>query len=290
MDAPLVAQPLHRLARRAPYADDPVPLILISAAAQPRRGQVVGSVSPPLVGLAPIVRLYVLGVVFLILLVPRKLGGVLAIQKDDVVGFPKRLRVAVRGGALPHDFVLEIVRAEDGVHQQLQIVARRRVAVEIDASAGLEDAVKLRHSLRHHREIRHHVVRAQKLAHRREQFAELLRTVGYDVLVGALRLQAPAPRVVERGDLRRRIRAAALAEQDVVGGFGVERRIEIDQVDAFVADALAQDVQIVPEVETVGGSFLHVSVQSSPRGRLGIPPSAPAEIYRRRHPPRAASA
>ena len=40
--------------------------------------------------------------------------------------------------------------------------------------------------------------------------------------------------------------AGALAEEDVVGGVGVEGRIEVDEVDALVGDVLAEDVQVSP--------------------------------------------
>ena len=36
------------------------------------------------------------------------------------------------------------------------------VAVEVYTAGGLEDAVQLDHALRHHREIRHHVVLAEE--------------------------------------------------------------------------------------------------------------------------------
>ena len=71
-------------------------------------------------------------------------------------------------------------------------------------------------------------------------------------MVGGFGFNAPMPSVVERGDLRRRLFAALLAEEDVVGGVGVEGRVEVDQVDAFVGDVLAQDVEVVAEVEFVG--------------------------------------
>ena len=76
-----------------------------------------------------------------------------------------------------------------------------------------------------------------------------------DVLIGKLGLDAPAPCVVEGGNLRRRLLAAALAEQDVVSGVGIEGRVEVDEVNALVGDVLTQDVEVVAEVEGVGGGW-----------------------------------
>ena len=59
------------------------------------------------------------------------------------------------------------------------------------------------------------------------------------------------PGIIEGGDLCRRLFAALFAEQDVIGGVGVEGRVEVDQVNAFSVDVLAQDVEVVAEVEFV---------------------------------------
>ena len=40
-------------------------------------------------------------------------------------------------GALPGNLVLEVLRAEDAVQNQFEIVARRRVAVQVQAACGL---------------------------------------------------------------------------------------------------------------------------------------------------------
>jgi hypothetical protein len=40
-------------------------------------------------------------------------------------------------------------------------------------------------------------------------------------------------------------------KEHVVIGFGIERRIEIDEIDRIIADVLAENVQIVAEIESV---------------------------------------
>ena len=112
-------------------------------------------------------------------------------------------------------------------------MARRRVAMEVDTSGWFEHAVEFGEALGHHREVGHHVVLAEELAHGLEQLGQLVGAVGDDLLVGALGVEGPVPGVVEGGDLRRRILAGALLEQHVVGGVGVEGRVEIDEVDGL---------------------------------------------------------
>lgn len=48
-------------------------------------------------------------------------------------------------------------------------------------------------------------------------------------------------------------------EQDVVGAVGVEWRVEVDQVDGFIAHVVAQDLQVVAVEEGVaaGGCSCH---------------------------------
>ena len=44
---------------------------------------------------------------------------------------------------------------------------------------------------------------------------------------------------------------ALFLEENVVAGVGVERRVEVDQVHAGVRDVLAQDFEVVAEIEHV---------------------------------------
>ena len=123
--------------------------------------------------------------------------------------------------------------------------------MEVDAAPRLQHAAQFDDAGRHHREVGHHVVPPQEAAHRADEVHDVLRSAGDDLLVGEFGLEAPMPRVVERLNLRRREFAGRLAKEHVVGRVGVERRIEIDQIDALVRHMLAQDGEVVPEVEFV---------------------------------------
>ena len=61
----------------------------------------------------------------------------------------------------------------------------------------------------------------------------------------------PVPGVVKRLDLRRRFRPGWPLEQHIIGRVGIERRVEIDQVNGCVPDAVAQHVQVVAVIQMI---------------------------------------
>ena len=119
--------------------------------------------------------------------------------------------------------------------------------MEVDATRWLEDSVEFGEALGHHREVGHHVVLAEEVSHGLEQFAELVGSLGDDFLVGALGLEGPVPGVVEGGDLGGGFLAGAFFEEDVVGGVGVEGRVEVDQVDGLVGDVVRRTLRLSPK-------------------------------------------
>ena len=72
-----------------------------------------------------------------------------------------------------------------------------------------------------------------------------------DFPVNRLRLLAPLPRILKRHDLRGGFFPALFLEEDVVGGAGIERWVEVDQVNTGIRHILPQNSQIVAEVELV---------------------------------------
>jgi hypothetical protein len=61
----------------------------------------------------------------------------------------------------------------------------------------------------------------------------------------------PAPRVGEGVELRLAYLPARLAEEDVVIGVGIKRRIEIDEIDARVGKftAIRQPLEIITKIQ-----------------------------------------
>ena len=94
---------------------------------------------------------------------------------------------------------------------------------------------------RHHDEICHHLVAAEKRAERFDHAADLIGFV-YEFVISFLGGEVPVPRVFERRDLRFAVAARFVAEQDVVISITIERRIEINEVNALVFDVIAEDL------------------------------------------------
>ncbi len=109
--------------------------------------------------------------------------------------------------------------------------------MEVYASSGLEHSVKLHQAGGHHYQVGGHGVGADELAQGRNHLLHLQgrgRILDDVQLVGPLRLLSPLPGVGEGLDLGGGILARFLAEEDVVGGVGVEGRVQVDQVDGLV--------------------------------------------------------
>ena len=131
-------------------------------------------------------------------------------------------------------------------------MARRRVAVQIEAAGGLQHAVQLNQAHRHHGEIRHHVIFFQEPAHRAQQFGHIGVARRHHIVKRRLRLVIPVPRILERLDLAVRADASRRFEQYVVIGIRIERRVEIDKVDALARYVFAKHIEVIAIIEPVG--------------------------------------
>ena len=67
----------------------------------------------------------------------------------------------------------------------------------------------------------------------------------------------------KRRDLRLALVPLGRFEQEIVVALGIERRVEVDEVNGFVREVVAQDVEVVAEVKLV-----------HPRGSVGKEPRA----------------
>ena len=65
-------------------------------------------------------------------------------------------KIAFRRRAFPAYFIYEVLIAEDSIQNYAQVMTRRRVTMQIEATSRFENAMKLDEARRHHREIRHH--------------------------------------------------------------------------------------------------------------------------------------
>ena len=173
------------------------------------------------------------------------------IEEDRVVfssphGFTSGSDVVI----MPDDFVAEVGTSEDGIHEQLQVMGCGIVAVQVDRSRRLEDAVHLEETYSHKDEIRLHRL-AMRHARRfddgiggRMLIGEFTVLVDVDVLEG--------PGVLEGGA------GGLAADGRFVGAIRVERRVEIDQVHAVAVHA-AHDEKIIFRPDGTTGKVTPIS-------------------------------
>ena len=67
----------------------------------------------------------------------------------------------------------------------------------------------------------------------------------------ALGLFAPMPRVFKGRDLRLALVPLGRFEEEIVVALGIERRVEVDEVNGFSREVVAQDVEVVAEIELI---------------------------------------
>ncbi len=166
--------------------------------------------------------------------------------------------VSVREGALPNDLIKKSLCAENSIEHQFEIVTGGRIAMEIKAAGGFEDAMQFDQARSHHGQIRHHGGISEKIMERIHHFHDGgVWAIVHKLGVG-LRGVGPIPGVGEGVELRLAGFTGSLAEEDVVIGIGVERRVEVNEVNAGVRKKLrvAQPVEIVAKQQTVHGRAL----------------------------------
>ena len=178
------------------------------------------------------------------------------IEQYGITYSPKALRVIVCGCPFPGNLVLEVRRPKNRIQKNFQVMAGRRVAVQVQAAVGLQDAVQFHQAGRHHHQVGHNGVAADELAEcgnhvlGRRRHRRVLDDVNFE---GALGFLGPLPSVGEGPDLRRRLLSRPLAEQHVVGGVGVEGRVQVHQVHRLGGDVVPQHLKVVAVVEGVRG-------------------------------------
>ena len=97
---------------------------------------------------------------------------------------------------VPDNLISEVPGSEHGVHQELEVVAGRRIAVEVNASGRLEHAAHFEKSDGHHDEVGLHAraVRETRRADHRVQRRVTIRNLAVPCLVHIVQ----RPGVLER--------------------------------------------------------------------------------------------
>ena len=90
-----------------------------------------------------------------VLQVPRR-AWPLNIEKEGVVDTSEFTGVVVRGCPLPNHLILKVILSKHRIHHHLQIMARCRIAVEVDAAGVFQDTFHLQQAGGHHDEVALH--------------------------------------------------------------------------------------------------------------------------------------
>ena len=130
---------------------------------------------------------------------------------------------------------------------QLEVVARGRVAVEVEAAGGLEHALDFDDPLGHVDEVGEQAAVPEHLFQPLDQRHGLLgqRARIQPVDIGQprqprVRLRSPFPGIDERLRLCAVLAALVVVDLEVVA-LGIERRVDIAQIDAVAVDPVAQE-------------------------------------------------
>ena len=259
-DAPLGQESLHLVARIAPVPRHPEKLILwMAPASRPWSRHIPQPITTPFrIGVGVLRRQVVLSIASELLIESGIAVNVSAIVQQKIsdprpVG--SALPVVPFGRSTsPTNLILEVVWSEYRIHKHLQVMARCRIAVEVNAAGVLQRSVQLHQAHSHHGKVGGHVVVAQAVHHGPEHARHVLVGPAHGLLVGPGRGRAPVPGILKRLDLGTAGSTGGLAEEDVVGRLAVEGRVQVDEVYRLVGEVLPppQDVQVIAVVENVG--------------------------------------
>ena len=137
---------------------------------------------------------------------------------------------------MPSDLISKIRLPKDSVHDQLQIMRRCRIAMQINAARVFQNAFHLKQANRHHDRIRFHAL-AMSGTRRRDDVMQGRLSVGDFAMPSEVDI-VQRPCVFERRPRRLR------PDRRRVCLVGIEGRVKVDQVDAVRIHA-AHDVQVV---------------------------------------------
>ena len=147
----------------------------------------------------------------------------------------------------PDDLVSEPFRPEDAIEHGFQVVARGRVAVQVETPGRLQEPVHVFQPFGHVGEVGEHAGFAEHAGQPDNGLVRRPRDRGpvpFQPFAGS---RVPGPRVVERPVLR--VTGRAGREQHAVVGVAVERRVQVDQIDGGIVPP-GHPVEAVAVAET----------------------------------------
>ena len=161
----------------------------------------------------------------------------LCVEQDDIV-FPVEEpgQIHEAEGIVPYDLVAEILRAEDGIHEQLEVVAGGVVAVQVDAAGWFEESFHFHDTDGHVDQVAHHGVAVDGTGGIQQGVESGMLVLDFAV-PGEVDVVKP-PCVLESGA------GGPAADRCGVVGVGIEGGVEVYQVDRGTVHA-PHDVQVV---------------------------------------------
>jgi hypothetical protein len=126
--------------------------------------------------------------------------------------------------------------------------------MEIEASCRLQNSMKLKEPVCHHDQVSHHVGFFQKSPEGLAEFGKVGIRLADKLKVFSFGLISPRPRILKGGNLGIGIMSRWGRVKDVVIAFGIEGRIEIDQVDGIVREGVTvpENFEIVAIIKGIG--------------------------------------
>jgi hypothetical protein len=111
--------------------------------------------------------------------------------------------------------------------------------------------VEFEEAVGHHGEIGHHVVLLEEFSEREHHLGHVGIGGVFEIGKLALGLLAPMPRIFECGYLRVGFVALRRFKEYGIIALGIERRIEINEIDTLGGNVFAEDVEVVAEIEFI---------------------------------------
>ena len=152
VDFTVCVQFVQTMLREFPDVDNAAPLVFVASSRQAAGLQRGGHI-PAATVLMPIA----LGDIGVVIGNPRFAGPCEGIrhrvEQQGIVDFPPPPGVVVRRHPFPDDLVAEIPEPENPVHDDLDVMADRRVAVHVDGAGRLQDFLEQNEALRHIHQI-----------------------------------------------------------------------------------------------------------------------------------------
>ena len=146
----------------------------------------------------------------------------------------------------PNYFITKISSPKYQVTHYLQIMAHRRIAMQIKAAGIFQFLMYIEYPMRHYSEIGNHALGNSDTVEVLQETEQIqIEILDFAHLVD---IRDIAPGIGEGFFLRLGVGHIYRLEQDIISPLGVKRRVDVDQVDGFILDGVFEDIEAVAVV------------------------------------------